>query len=112
MIQKELDTLKARFNNHVVRLDRSKLIPSGVAPSVALSLYEDYGAENHLEPVDRDIIHQLMEELGGEELIQFVTAEYSAKAQVIFDSLGIQDLTLQNIWHVFQAILPLMLSEE
>lgn len=77
-----------------------------------MSLYEDYGIENHLEPVDRDVICQLMEELGGKDLICFMLEEYSAKAQVVFNSLRIQDLTLQNIWHSFQAMLPLMSWEE
>jgi len=110
VIQKELDELKARFNNHKVRTDRSKLIPSGVAPSVAYSLHEAYGGENCLELVDREVIHGLMEELGGENLIRFVPAVYDAKAAEVFESLNIADLTLQNVWNVFQSMLPLVAS--
>jgi hypothetical protein len=80
VIQKELDGLKDHFNNHVVRLDCSKLIPSGVAPSVAYSLYEKYGGEFCLQLVDKAVIRKLMEELGGEDLIHFVSADYAAKA--------------------------------
>jgi hypothetical protein len=108
VIQKELDDLKERFNNHVVRLDRNKHIPSGVAPNVAYSLHEQYGGEDCLQPVDRAVIRQLMTDLGGEDLIRFVSAEYAARAQAVFELLGIQDLTLQNVWHVFQSMLPLM----
>lgn len=110
VIQKELDTLKAKFNDHKVRMDHSKLIPSGVSPNVAFSLHEAYGGENCLEPVDRDVIHGLMEELGGEDLIRFVPAEYAAKAVRVFESLNVADLTVQNAWHVFQSMLPLMVS--
>lgn len=108
VIQKELDELKTRFNNHVVWLDHSKLIPSGVAPSVAYSLYEQHGGEDCLETVDRVVIRRLMDELGGEDLIRFVTAAYAEKAQSVFDTLGVKDLTLQNVWHVFKAMLPLV----
>ena len=108
VIQKELNELKDRFNNHIVRRDRSKLIPSGVATNVVFSLHEQYSGEDCLQPVDPGIIRRLMEELGGEELIQFVSPAYASKAQAVFNTLHIQNLALQNVWHVFQAMLPLM----
>lgn len=108
MIQKELDELKDRFNSHVIRLDRSKSNPSGVAPNVAYELFEKYGGEDCLQPVDSDVVHTLMEELGGEELVLFVSREYAAKAQSICDTLGLRDLNMQNAWHVFSTMLPLM----
>jgi hypothetical protein len=110
VIQKELNDLKDRFNNHTVRRDRNKLIPSGVAPSIAYSLCEQYGGEGCLQPVDKAVIRRLMEELGGEDLIRFVPVEYAEKAQSIFDTLGIKDLTLQNVWHIFKVMLPLISS--
>jgi hypothetical protein len=91
-----------------VRLDRNKLIPLGVAPSVAYSLCKKYGGEDCLQPVDTAVVTRLMEELGSEDLIHFVSAEYARKAQEVFNTLGINDLTLQNVWHVFRAMLPLM----
>jgi hypothetical protein len=109
VIQKELDELKDTFNSHVIRLDRTKLNPSGVSPNIAYELFEDYGGENCLQPVDSDIIRGLMEEIGGEDLILFVSREYAAKAQTIFDTLGVHDLTVQNAWHVFSVMLPLMI---
>jgi hypothetical protein len=42
-----------------------------------------------------------MEELGGKNLIHFVPAKYAENAQSIYDALGIKDLTLQNVWHIF-----------
>jgi len=46
VIQKELDILKAKFNNHKVRTDHTKLILSGVSPSLAYLLCEAYGGKN------------------------------------------------------------------
>ena len=60
--------------------------------------------------MDREVIHDLMEELGGKDLILFVSHDYAAKAQSVCDTLGLCNLNLQNIWHVFSAMLPLMLT--
>jgi len=108
IIQKELDKLRDHFNNHVVRTDRNKIIPSGVSPNVAYALPEEYSGEDCLQPVDRQVVHELMEKLGGEQLLYFVTREYAEEAQAVFDTLHINDLSLQNVWHVFRAMLPLM----
>jgi len=43
-----------------------------------ISLHEDYIAENYLQLVDHDIVKNLMEEIGGKDLIHFVDSEYSA----------------------------------
>ena len=108
VIQKELDELKNRFNSHVIRLDRTKSNPSGVSPNVAYELFEEYGGEDCLQHVDSKVIYALMEELGGEELIMFVSREYAVRAQAVLNTLGLRNLNLQNIWHVFSAMLPLM----
>jgi hypothetical protein len=108
-IQQELDTLKDSFNNHVVRTDRQKKNPSGVAPNIAIAMPEEYGGQNCLQLVDVTVIQRLKEELGGEELIRFVEVEYAAHAQAVFDSLN-TNLTTENIWLVFQAMMPLMYS--
>jgi len=49
-----------------------------------------------------------MEEIGGADLICFVDHEYALHTRVVFDSLAIQELTFENIWHVFTTMLPLM----
>ncbi|KIK32618.1 hypothetical protein CY34DRAFT_18913 [Suillus luteus UH-Slu-Lm8-n1] len=108
LIQQELDTLKHRLNTHTVRYDRDKLLPSGVSPNVAILLHKDYDAQNCLQLVDRDVVKNLMEEIGGEDLIRFVDSEYSAAAQLIFDGLGFTVLTFENVWSVFSAMLPLI----
>ena len=42
---------------------------------MAYELFEQYGSEDCLQPVDRKVICDLMEELGGEDLILFVSRE-------------------------------------
>lgn len=97
LIQNELDELKERFNSHVVRFDKEKKLPSGASPNNAYVLHEKYGVENYLQLVDKDIVAKLMEELGGEHLIRFVSVAYAAAAQEVFDSVGFGKITFLNV---------------
>jgi hypothetical protein len=97
LIQQELDKLKVHFNCHKIRYDSTKQLPSGVLPNVAYSLYENYGALNCLQPVDPDVVQNLMDEIGGEDIIQFVSIAYAAHAQEVFDSLNVPKITFKNV---------------
>ncbi|KAG1787291.1 uncharacterized protein HD556DRAFT_1247053, partial [Suillus plorans] len=108
LIQQELDKLKHRLNTHTVQYNHDKLLLSGVSPNIAMSLHEDYGTKNCLQPVDRDVVKNLMEEIGGEDLVRFIGSEYSVAAQSIFNDLGFTVLTFKNVWQVFATMLPLM----
>ncbi|KAF9047219.1 hypothetical protein BDP27DRAFT_1243497 [Rhodocollybia butyracea] len=108
LIQAELDGLKDRFNNHRVRKDRGKYLPSGTSPNIAFALYQQYEGDFGLQAADRNVIAQLMEDMGGEDLIRFVSVEYATKAQQVYDSLDLPKLAMNNIWDVFQAMLPHM----
>ncbi|KJA25629.1 hypothetical protein HYPSUDRAFT_85343 [Hypholoma sublateritium FD-334 SS-4] len=108
LIQQELDVFVDRQNNHKVRTDNAKMNPSGVSPNVCHSLYTKYGGEDCLQPVDTDVIHQLMADIGGEKLIQFVTPEYAAHAQSIYATLNIQSLAFDNVWLIYSTMLPKM----
>jgi hypothetical protein len=46
-----------------------------------------------------------MEQLGGEDLLKFTTDKFSTRAQLIYDSLQIVELSGDNIWHVFSVML-------
>ncbi|KDQ58206.1 hypothetical protein JAAARDRAFT_57951 [Jaapia argillacea MUCL 33604] len=111
LIQKELDKQMERFNNHKIRYDKNKLLPSGVSPNVAYSLYDQFSGQQCLQPVNRNLICQLMDELGGEDLIQFVSVKYATCTTAVFDSLSFGMLTFQNVWEVFLEMLPIMYPE-
>jgi hypothetical protein len=50
----------------------------------------------------------MMKTVGGEALVQFVTPEYAFRCQKIYDTLGVTVLTFQNIWHVYQQMIPFL----
>jgi hypothetical protein len=45
-------------------------------------------------------------------LILFVSRDYATRARAICNTLGLHDLNLQNAWHIFSAMLPLMQANE
>jgi hypothetical protein len=108
LIQADLDQLRHHFNNHVTRKDRGKQLPSGCSPHVAMALYSQFDAENCLQPVDTKVIDALIAEIGGDDILQFVTPAYAKQAQGIYDDLQVGELTFQNVWVVFSKMLPLM----
>jgi hypothetical protein len=85
-----------------------KVLPSGVSPNIAYVLPDQYGGEDHLQPVDKITVQELMDAIGGKELVQFVSEEYASHASEVFDSLGVARLTMQNVWVVFEDMLPIM----
>jgi hypothetical protein len=74
----------------------------------AFSLPESWGGRNCLLPVNVDVIREIKAAMGGDAILNFVSDEFAARAQVAYDSLHISELTLANIWQVFTAMLPLV----
>ena len=97
------------FRNGVcMQRQKEKPGPSGMSCNEAFAIPEKWGGCNCLLPIDVDIVHQIKEEMGGDSLLEFVTDEYLQQAQTAYDTLGIQKLTLENVWDVFQVLLPLI----
>ncbi|KAF8572883.1 hypothetical protein K439DRAFT_1377147, partial [Ramaria rubella] len=107
IIQAELDWLHDHFNNHHVHKDCSKKNPSGVSPNVPMALPCKYDGQNCLQMVDVSLICQLKEELGGEDLIRFVSIEFAQGAQAVFDTLHLTP-SLDNVWAIFQGMRCIM----
>lgn len=112
LIQDGLDNQQEIFNSHKTRWDPKKYNPSGVSPNVAFTLWEDYGgAKNCPLPIPEDeleLVAQLMEDLGNEELLCFVPRPFAKQCEEAFDSLELQVLDFTNVWMVFEALLPLV----
>jgi len=96
----------------MMRKDKTKLGPSGMSRNQAYSLPEEWNGRNCLLKIDdTSVIRKLKDELGGDELVSFSTLEFSVLAEEVFNSLNIRNLTFENVWVVFQAMLPLMIFD-
>jgi len=111
VLQRQLDKFMEFRNGCMMHKDKEKLGPSGMSQNQAFSLLEEWGGRDCLLKIDNlSVIKKLKEELGGDELVSFSTSEFSVCAQKVYDSLDIIDLTFENVWTVFTAMLPLVFN--
>jgi hypothetical protein len=103
-----------RANSHTPQRNRNKLNPSGVAPYMAKTMPGLFGGEDCLIPIREEIVTSMMAPLGGAELLRFVSVGYEAKANAIFQSLGLKkdDFELHRVWDTFSTMLPYMPAAE
>lgn len=94
-----------------MRKDNAKPGPSGMSHNEAFSMPEAWGGHNCLLPVNVEVIREIKEAMGGDSLLDFVTPEFAAQCQAAYDTLGISELTLENVWTVFVALYPLLYPE-
>lgn len=97
------------FRNGVkMRKDNEKPGPSGMSRNEAFSMPEAWDGRNCLLPIDRKVIREMKEQLGGPTFLEFVSPEFAEHAQEVYDSIGVGDgLTQENVWMVFESMLPL-----
>jgi hypothetical protein len=107
-LQQELNAFKDYRNGARMRKDKSKPGPSGMSRDHAYLFPESWGGRDCLLPVDVQVIREMKEALGGDSLLEFVSAEFANRAQVAYDTLNISKLTFQNVWAVFTQMLPLI----
>jgi len=116
LLQQELDDYVEFHNARKTRKDGKKAGPSGVSRKDVLLMPEAHNLKNCLLPLTEEqlaVVREIMEELEYEgvkckDLMAFTSAEFAACAEAAYLSLGLQRLTFENVWHVFQDMLPLL----
>ena len=111
LLRQELAASIAFRNGAPVRRQKEKDGFSGMSRAEAFTLPERWGGRNCLLPLrpdQVDVVKEIMEAMGGEELIQFNSKEYRIRAQQAYDTLTISKLSFQNVWHVFRAMRDLL----
>ena len=54
------------------------------------------------------IVEEIKQAMGGDSLFDFVSKDYSEAAEEAYAALGVQELTFENVWHVFESLLSLL----
>ena len=104
-IQKEMNNYVKFRNGTKMWKDKTK---AGLLGDSCNNLYfmpEKWGGKDLLQKVDIAVIRELKEMVWGESLLQFVTPEYVAQAEAVYHNLSIQELSIDNIWFVFEQML-------
>ena len=94
--------------------DNRKAGPSGVSRNNVFSMLEKYGLTDKLLRLNEDqlrIVAEIKTAMGGDDLIAFVTRDFSTRADAIFATLGVEKLTMENAWAVFECMLPLFVFD-
>jgi hypothetical protein len=55
-----------------------------------------------------EVIQELKEAMGGDGLLKFTSADFSEEAQAVYDTLNVFELSLENVWFIFQAMYLLL----
>lgn len=95
-------------NGIPIRKQADKPGPSGASRNTAYALPERWGGCDWLIPVDKQLVRQMKERLGGDAIIAFNTPEFSELAQAAYDSLGVVKLDFHNVWDIYQAMLNVL----
>lgn len=109
MVQRSLDKFCTQQNNHRVRHQKDKVLPSGGTPK---NFYENptaYGGQPCLVPVDMDVLDQLLE--GCEEgyrQMRYVDEAFEEIAEEVYAALDKPEITVHNAWVVFRAMIEKM----
>ena len=116
LLQERLNEYREYWNNHTVRRQKEKDLPSGTSPM------HIWSCPTHMRPtardcrvyVRRDLVRQLRDEVGGEEArrqaYQFVTPEFQAEADRAYADLGYPHITLATAWTGFSMIVDALRS--
>ncbi|KAJ7194877.1 hypothetical protein GGX14DRAFT_678051 [Mycena pura] len=108
LIQAELDEFAEWWNNHRVRHQHEKIMPSGHVPAHAMQYPELFDALDCQIKVPQQAVDMLCEELTREEgpVSQFqawpgLTAEFDERASAAYEEIGAPSLTMAKAWDVF-----------
>lgn len=106
IVQLELDKFTDRINAHHVRHVKDKILPSGCSPNESYNSPAKFNGQNCLIPVETDVIDGLMQELGGEESLLFVSQEFGELCRTVYENIGSPSLSLHSGWVIFTQMLP------
>lgn len=65
-----------------------------------------------LRPDQLDIVEEIMQAMGGSELLEFNSRAFRTQAEHVYNTLHISKLTYLNVWHVFGEMIALMYNNQ
>ncbi|KAI0739762.1 hypothetical protein C8Q80DRAFT_1274789 [Daedaleopsis nitida] len=110
LLQEHLDLFREYWNNHRIRTQSDKALPSGTSPRHMVLAPEAVRAtaKDCSIKVRMELVHELREELNPEisrnEAYAFVDDEFQAMADAVYIAMGSPAITLSNAWDVFDRV--------
>ncbi|KAJ7453495.1 hypothetical protein FB451DRAFT_1050178 [Mycena latifolia] len=107
LVQAELDDFRIYWNQHKIRAQANKNMPSGHVPADALEHPELFGGISCFIKVPQETLKELRafltEEVGPrEDHLRWVAEDFAKIAEEVHRSLGSPKITLENSWVIFK----------
>ncbi|KAK7014509.1 hypothetical protein R3P38DRAFT_2638165 [Favolaschia claudopus] len=111
IIQLCLDDFVDYWNNHRIRLQKDKVLPSGFSPNYICDFPERFGLVKFGEQAPQEYIDQLRQNIpkSREECYRWVSDEFDTQAAEVYEQIGSPKLKLTDGWTIFCRMLPLLL---
>ncbi|KIK56381.1 hypothetical protein GYMLUDRAFT_1016107 [Collybiopsis luxurians FD-317 M1] len=116
LFQQELDAFCRYWNNHTIRRQDTKLMPSGHVPAHAMDNPSQYGGIDCRIEVPKEAVSQLRQVLvedtdkTRDDCFQWYSDEFAVWAQLAFEEIGRPNLTLESAWDVFRRMALMITS--
>jgi hypothetical protein len=109
LVQKQLDEFQTWWNQHRIRAQPEKNMPSGHVPADAIEHPELLGGLSCLIPVPKHIVQDLRDLLAEEvgpygQFLKWVDDDFADAAEQVYRALGRPELTLATAWDVFHKM--------
>lgn len=109
LIQQELDNFREYWNNHKIRKQLTKAMPSGHIPADALRHSSLFQGRNCLIRIPEDAqteMRNILAEAVGlrERHLSWYSADFHSEASSAYQALGSPHLSLTNAWEVFTEL--------
>lgn len=114
LLQDRLDLFREYWNNHYLRPQKDKMLPSGTSPRQIWEAPESVSptARNCSVKVRPELVSQLRDSIGGVDgrhhAYAFVTQEFKAVADNAYYNIGCPAIDLTNAWNVFTRIVDVL----
>ncbi|KAJ3933586.1 MAG: hypothetical protein NXY57DRAFT_998045 [Lentinula lateritia] len=114
LVQDELANFQRWWNNHRVRTQENKMMPSGHVPSFALEYPSTLNGVDCRIEVPKEAIARLREFLeeetnkSREEFFRWYPDDFANAASSTWEAIGKPVIRLETAWDVFSQMMPLI----
>ncbi|KAJ7813493.1 hypothetical protein B0H14DRAFT_2522815 [Mycena olivaceomarginata] len=110
IVQGKLDHFTERWNSHVIRHQRNKLMPSGVSPNELYAHPEYYGGRCFAIPVPQAALDAFRASirLSRDAALSWVPAEFDVIATQVYELLGSPMCSAETAWDLFSKMSSVM----
>ncbi|KAJ6626634.1 hypothetical protein B0H10DRAFT_1941648 [Mycena sp. CBHHK59/15] len=108
IIQLSLDDFVDYWNNHKIRTQRNKLLPSGFSPNYVCDFPDRFGLTYFGVPAPQHLVDALRQNIpkSRDECYTWVSDKFETKAWEVYSHIGAPKFALTEGWSIFCQMLP------